>query len=135
MTSQVTHEDLNTTKCSMKEKLLMAKTIRGQKQQPRSTKPYPISCPCIPLSQHPILFHEVTLMNPTAELPFMVQNTLFVLCHGFQGSSSDMINIKNKLKQAYPQSSFLMIRCNEGFTDGDISNMGVRAAKEIEDHI
>ena len=46
------------------------------------------------------------------------------MCHGFQGTSDDMVTIKNNLKIHYPYASFLLARSNEGLTDGDIKVMG-----------
>jgi hypothetical protein len=53
---------------------------------------------------------------------------LFVLQHGFQGNSLDMIFIKNTLKQFYPDAFYLIIQSNSGQTDGDIKLMGARLA-------
>lgn len=54
---------------------------------------------------------------------------MFVLSHGFQGSSDDMVTIKNNIKIYYPKAVFLLARSNEGQTDGDIGKMGERIAK------
>jgi hypothetical protein len=58
-----------------------------------------------------------------------------VLVHGFQGNSQDMKMIKNEIALVFPEVMFLMSSSNEDHTEGDISEMGVRLAKEIKTHI
>ena len=58
-----------------------------------------------------------------------------MLSHGFQGSSDDMVTIKNNIKIFNPKGYFLLARSNEGQTDGNISKMGERLANEIKEYI
>jgi|TARA_B110000285_G_scaffold117981_1_gene133677 triacylglycerol esterase/lipase EstA (alpha/beta hydrolase family) len=60
---------------------------------------------------------------------------LWVLVHGFQGNSQDMKMIKNNIALVFPEVMFLMSSANEDHTEGDISEMGVRLAQEINTHI
>jgi hypothetical protein len=43
--------------------------------------------------------------------------------------------IKNEIALVFPEVMFLMSSSNEDHTEGDISEMGVRLAKEIKTHI
>ena len=56
---------------------------------------------------------------------------LFVLVHGFQGSSFDMRILKNAIAVALPEAIFLQSTANEGQTDGDIAEMGQRLSNEV----
>lgn len=87
------------------------------------------------LSEHPIIFHEVTEVNKENFRDYEMKNELFVFSHGFQGSSDDMVTIKNNIKIYYPKAYFLLARSNEGQTDGDINKMGERLAKEVQEFI
>lgn len=60
---------------------------------------------------------------------------LFVLVHGFQGSSFDMRLIKNNIALQYPSSIFLCSTANEENTEGDINDMGIRLAQEVGNYI
>lgn len=60
---------------------------------------------------------------------------LVVLCHGYQGSSYDMGLIKRWIQVQLPDAYYLLSRCNEGGTDGDISKMGADLAQEVEKFI
>jgi hypothetical protein len=60
---------------------------------------------------------------------------LFVLQHGYQGSSWDMRTIKNRLSLLMPDALFLSPKSNEGKTEGDIREMGQRLAAEISEFI
>lgn len=51
---------------------------------------------------------------------------LFIMQHGFQGSSFDMRTMKNAIAIALPEAIFLQATSNEGQTDGDIAEMGYR---------
>lgn len=51
------------------------------------------------------------------------------MCHGFQGSYYDMTIILRGLKQILPKANFLISRSNEGLTEGDIEEMGLRLSK------
>jgi hypothetical protein len=56
---------------------------------------------------------------------------LVVLCHGYQGTSYDMMLIKRWIKDLLPDAYYLISRCNEDDTDGDIRHMGQKLAEEI----
>jgi len=53
---------------------------------------------------------------------------LFVMCHGFQGSSFDMRMFKNIISIALPEAQFLCSTANEEDTDGSIFDMGYKLA-------
>lgn len=57
---------------------------------------------------------------------------LFVMVHGFQGSSNDLKSLKNEIALLHPNSLFLLSKCNENRTEDDIRVMGERLAKEVE---
>ena len=56
---------------------------------------------------------------------------LFVLSHGFQGSSFDVRVLKNVISVAQPDALFLCAQANEHDTDEDIFQMGRRLAEEV----
>ena len=60
---------------------------------------------------------------------------LFVMAHGFQGSSYDMRILKNAIAIALPEALFLQSTSNEGHTDGDIAEMGFRLSQEVLQYI
>jgi hypothetical protein len=60
---------------------------------------------------------------------------LWVLVHGFQGNSQDMKLIKNNIALVFPEVMFLMSSANEDQTEGDIKEMGLRLAQEVNTHI
>lgn len=60
---------------------------------------------------------------------------LFVLVHGFQGSSFDMRLFKNLLNVRYSNAHFICSSSNENSTEGDIANMGKNLANEIKKYI
>jgi len=60
---------------------------------------------------------------------------LWVLVHGFQGNSQDMKMIKNNIALVFPEVMFLMSSANEDQTEGDIKEMGLRLAQEVNTHI
>lgn len=60
---------------------------------------------------------------------------LFVLLHGYQGSSIDMKLLKNTISMQHPEAIFLLSKKNENKTEGDIEEMGVRLAEEVEEFI
>lgn len=53
---------------------------------------------------------------------------LFVMCHGFQGSSFDMRMFKNIISIGLPDAIFLCSAANEDDTEGNIFDMGYRLA-------
>lgn len=126
---QIKEEDLTSEKLSGKEKRSIAKKIRKSK--------YPESEGCnledvkdFPKrTEQPIIFHEISCLQPKTIAESNRKNTLFVLSHGFQGSSYDMLNVKSMIKQFYPKAYYLVARSNEGQTEGDVFKMGERLAK------
>lgn len=60
---------------------------------------------------------------------------LFVLVHGFQGTSNDLRIVKNYLSVQHPRSHFLCSINNERKTVGDINEMGKKLADEVLDYI
>ncbi|PFH32608.1 serine esterase (DUF676) protein [Besnoitia besnoiti] len=60
---------------------------------------------------------------------------LFVLVHGFQGSSHDMRLLRNNIAAFYPAAAFLCSSANQEHTEGDIEVMGKRLADEVHAHI
>ncbi len=60
---------------------------------------------------------------------------LFVLSHGFQGSSFDVRVFKNVISVALPEALFLCATANEQDTDQDIFEMGAKLAEEVHQYI
>mmetsp|Transcript_31134 Transcript_31134/g.30581 ORF Transcript_31134/g.30581 Transcript_31134/m.30581 type:complete len:256 (+) Transcript_31134:475-1242(+) len=60
---------------------------------------------------------------------------LFVMVHGFQGNACDMRLLKNNIALLFPEAMFLCSSANEDFTEGDISEMGIRLSKEVDSYI
>lgn len=60
---------------------------------------------------------------------------LFVLSHGFQGSSFDMRVFKNIVSIAMPDALFLCATANEHDSDQSILEMGQRLAHEVDQYI
>eukprot|EP00397_Hematodinium_sp_SG-2012_P007008 GEMP01007048.1.p1 GENE.GEMP01007048.1~~GEMP01007048.1.p1 ORF type:complete len:593 (+),score=106.66 GEMP01007048.1:1074-2852(+) len=60
---------------------------------------------------------------------------VFVLVHGYQGSSYDLRSFRNNLTLMYPKSLVLCATANEDQTNGDITSMGMRLASEVADSI
>jgi len=58
-----------------------------------------------------------------------------VLVHGFQGNSYDMRTMKNYLSILHPEALFLCSCKNEGKTEEDIEEMGMRLAQEVIDFV
>lgn len=78
----------------------------------------------------------IELVNPTKTVASYRGAHLFVMCHGFQGSSFDMRTFKNIISVALPEALFLCSTSNEeGHTEGNIFDMGVRLADEVKQFI
>lgn len=60
---------------------------------------------------------------------------LFVMCHGFQGSSFDMRMFKNIISIALPDAQYLCSQANEEDTEGNIFDMGYKLAQEVHQYI
>eukprot|EP00922_Rhytidocystis_sp_ex-Travisia-forbesii_P018394 GHVS01027321.1.p1 GENE.GHVS01027321.1~~GHVS01027321.1.p1 ORF type:complete len:1144 (-),score=209.02 GHVS01027321.1:157-3588(-) len=56
---------------------------------------------------------------------------LFVLVHGFQGSSFDMRLVRNTLCTLYTEAVVVCSCGNQETTEGDIAEMGLRLAEEV----
>ena len=57
------------------------------------------------------------------------------MVHGFQGNSCDMRLLKNNIALLHPEAMFLCSSANEDYTEGDIQEMGVRLAQEVNSYI
>lgn len=77
------------------------------------------------------------LVNPTKAVAKYRGVHLFVLCHGFQGSSFDMRTFKNVISLALPEALFLCSQANEeaGATEGNIYDMGYKLSEEVNSYI
>ena len=60
---------------------------------------------------------------------------LFVLVHGFQGTSQDMKLIKNYILYLYPEALLLCSSTNEDQVDSNIEALGERLATEVKSYI
>lgn len=60
---------------------------------------------------------------------------LMVLVHGFQGSSKDMIVLRNEISTVYPYTLFLLSSCNENITESSIKDLGSNLALEVKNYI
>lgn len=60
---------------------------------------------------------------------------LFVLCHGFHGSSFDVRTFKNVISIALPDALFLCAESNEKDSDLDIFDMGYKLSEEVHAYI
>jgi hypothetical protein len=54
---------------------------------------------------------------------------LIVLCHGYEGSADDMLNVMRGLKTIIPYAHYLRSKSNDCETRGSIEEMGMRLAK------
>ena len=100
---------------------------------------------------HPIIFEEIyikAMNSPIAKKHVKCKKSivfktnaladrehLFVLVHGFQGTSFDMRLLKDNLSLLHPNALFLCSSCNEDCTDGDINEMGKNLAYEVKGYI
>jgi triacylglycerol esterase/lipase EstA (alpha/beta hydrolase family) len=79
--------------------------------------------------------------KPLAKV-FGVNNTprqekvnLVVLCHGFQGSSLDMFNLRHYFSLRHPKNLYLASKANQDNSVIDINVMGAKLAHEVVDFI
>ena len=104
-------------------------------------------------SVHPIMFEECLRkrdFTPSEPTKFLLEDNdfqdfeyedyyrgchLFVLVHGFQGSSIDMKLLKNSIAMVHPEAIFLLSKENENKTEGNIEDMGIRLSKEVDEFI
>lgn len=102
---------------------------------------------------HPIIFEEIYIkpaispknikkFKPMLNTIKYNTNTLlserehlFVLVHGFQGTSFDMRLLKDNLSLLHPNALFLCSSSNEDSTDGNINDMGRNLAQEVKGFI
>ena len=75
------------------------------------------------------------VLKKVEEKPYDERNMVFILCHGFQGSSYDMMMIQRGIKQKLPNANFLLSLTNEMDTERCIEEMGERLANEVKAHI
>ena len=88
----------------------------------------------------PILFEEAyvppdPMMDVALYRSTRPSKHLFILVHGFQGTSLDLRLFKNHLSFLRPHYLFLCSSCNQDNTDGDIRSMGQRLSHEIKAYI
>lgn len=95
---------------------------------------------------HPIIFLDISSKVPENKLLWnnewvsYMSNPhkaihLIVFVHGFQGSSFDLRLIRNHAAMCRSNTFLLCSSKNESHTEGDISGMGLRLAKEVERYI
>lgn len=84
----------------------------------------------------PIVFEEIYVKIGAKKLiskpKIDEREHLFVLVHGFQGSSFDMRLLRDNLNMLHPNAIFLCSNSNEDNTDGDIDEMGKNLAYELK---
>ena len=86
----------------------------------------------------PILFEDAyvsVVPRLQDEVRYADGPALFVLVHGFQGNSFDMRLFKNHIGLLYPNSMYLCSAANEGNTEGDILEMGLRLSNEVKNYL
>mmetsp|Transcript_13269 Transcript_13269/g.24882 ORF Transcript_13269/g.24882 Transcript_13269/m.24882 type:complete len:678 (-) Transcript_13269:764-2797(-) len=84
---------------------------------------------------NPIIFAD-SYINTTVPEPMLPEQAfkgvhLFVIVHGYKGSSQDMRCIKNQLSVVHPESLFLCSSSNEHSTSNDIVEMGRKLYEEV----
>eukprot|EP00826_Nyctotherus_ovalis_P039928 TRINITY_DN3878_c0_g1_i1.p1 TRINITY_DN3878_c0_g1~~TRINITY_DN3878_c0_g1_i1.p1 ORF type:complete len:449 (+),score=100.84 TRINITY_DN3878_c0_g1_i1:2327-3673(+) len=102
------------------------------------------------LSEVPILFEEVftpehyatakctrldSAKEPSIAEPKQGKGNLLVFVHGFQGSSQDIVYVKNVMFLRLPSCQTLCSESNQGKTEGCIEEMGETLAKEVITYI
>lgn len=60
---------------------------------------------------------------------------LIILVHGYLGSYIDVKMLQDTISNVYPKGIFLLSRANEGHTDGNIIEMGIRLSNEVKEFI
>jgi hypothetical protein len=75
------------------------------------------------------------MINPTKLSERYEGVHLFVMVHGFQGSSFDVRMFKNAIAIALPDAQFLCAQANEDDTEGNIFDMGYRLAQEVHQYV
>ena len=60
---------------------------------------------------------------------------LYIIVHGFKGSSNDVKAIKHAIFGIEPNSQIIVSAANENSTEGDIREMGIKLAGEVLDYI
>ena len=84
------------------------------------------------IDQHPSLKKKI---DPSVAITNYKGMHLFVLSHGFQGSSFDMRVFKNIISIALPDAVFLCAQANEQDSDHNIFEMGQKLADEVHQYI
>ena len=90
------------------------------------------------LDEIPIIIEEAfTKDEETLAKPDITnyEGSLFIFVHGFKGSALDMQIMKNVMTLRFPGIQTLCSSSNEQNTEGDIEEMGIRLAKEINNFI
>lgn len=60
---------------------------------------------------------------------------IFLLAHGYQGCSDDLIYIANGLKKKYRRSKYLILKSFQGMMDQSLVEMSKRAEEEVNDYL
>lgn len=92
----------------------------------------------------PIIIDEIFLSDAESNLQNLSLNNLFirsrkkfselhlfVLAHGYMGSSKDMMVLRNEISTIFPYAIFLLSVSNEGMTENSIGELGGNLAMEI----
>ena len=90
------------------------------------------------LRQQPIAFHEIhsPSQHPSQQKPpEQKMQKLFVLCHGFQGNSRDLILLRNNIKLIYSEAYFLKAKSYQMDSGRSLLEMGKELALEIQDYM
>ena len=114
---------------------LMAKARRFEQRLPtRATHLEDAQTPAFTIDTLPILFED-SYASPSAPMPppqVLAGSHLVVLVHGYDGTPTDLIFLRNHLaKKFHEHTVFMCSKCNESSTKGDIFDMGRRLAQEI----
>lgn len=96
---------------------------------------YKLRSPSADMEEEEALDRRVKAYNPLTLVPKYPGKHAIVFCHGYQGNSWDMRLIKNQISCLYPDALCLLSVSNESLTEGNIMEMGVRLAKEVDEFI
>ena len=96
------------------------------------------------ISKVPLFFEEIIEWNkPEKENVSRYSNIfkpnqsihLFILVHGYKGSSFDLRLVRNNLMILFPDALFVLSDSNENDTENDLAMMGLNLANEIKEYI
>ena len=114
------------------------KSIEKRNQIRNAFVPFPIeNCAFISeLSRIPIVIHEALDTKESGKLKLKGKTIhLFVLVHGYMGSSNDLRIIKGYLSLNFPGHKFLCSKQNEADTNSSIFELGKNLASEVQEYI